>query len=142
MFWHCLPLLSCIRMPRLVPRSLVTSVSSCIPAALALSQELARLVLTSGHLHLLYPVASDLFPDLPMADSIVSFRSQFSCCPFTEIAPTIISPFSLIYFIPSLSGISLFFCILSPILEVKLWEDGDLVCPFHCKVGAQRMLVE
>lgn len=47
-----------IPLPRIVPRSLATSVSSCFLALLALSLEVARLVSALGHLCLPYPVGS------------------------------------------------------------------------------------
>lgn len=80
------------------------------------------------------PCGFSLLPDLPIADSIMSFRSQFSL--FKEIVPTIISPFS--HFLYSITIWNfLCFYILPPILEIKLWENEDLVCPFHCQAGAQ-----
>ena len=78
----------------------------------------------------------NLLPDLPVADSIMSFRSQFSYCLFKEIAPTIISPFSHFLYNITIWNFLCFY-ILSLILEIKLWENEDLVCPFHFQAGAQ-----
>lgn len=81
------------------------------------------------------PCGFNLLPDLRVADSILSFRSQFSYCLF-KIASTIISPFCHFLYNITVWNFRCFY-ILSPILEIKLWGNEDLVCPFHCQAGAQ-----
>ena len=76
-----------------------------------------------------------LLPGLPVADSIMPFRSPLSYCLFKEIAPKMISPFSHFLYNITIWNFRCF-SILSPILEIKFWENEDLICPFHCQVGA------
>ena len=74
------------------------------------------------------PCGFSLLPDLPVADSILSFRSQFSYCLF-KIASTIISPFC--HFLYNITVWNfLCFYILSPILEIKLWGKWGLCLSF------------
>lgn len=82
MFCHCLPLF----ISPFISLDHYPISFFCVPDSLALSLELATLVPTLGHLDTLYTsiLFSQIF--LPAVNSLVPFRSQFTCCLFKKIA--------------------------------------------------------
>lgn len=120
----------CIWMPRSVPQNLATSVSFCISVSTSIAPGTCQ-TYSCLRAFALVPCGFSILPYLPVTDSIMSFRFKFR-----RSLPSQLSHHSLSFLKNYITIWNvLIFYILSPILGIKLWENGDLVCPFHCIVG-------